>query len=461
MHMASRRPQPPRITRTQDSSFLRVEKESSPDDHGATRGRVIAKYLVETPLSLEQAAEAMAGASTATFVDVPGLTDDLRHRVATKIVRITPGESVETPGLPGWRGNNGEPPRFRRGIIELAFPLEGFGTNLPVLISMTMGNFYALRQLSGIRLLDLEFPRAFADAYPGPQFGSKGTRQLAGVAQGPLIGTIVKPNLGLSPEETAEKVRQVAEAGVDFIKDDEVMANPPHSPLSRRVQAVMRVINEHADRTGKKVMYAFNISDELDAMLRHHDLVVKAGGTCVMVSIISVGYMGVLALRRRCQLPIHAHRNGWDMMTRCPQLGVEFTAWQKIWRLIGVDHLHVNGLGNKFWESDDSVVASAQAVRTPLLGGFEVMPVIGSGQWAGQAPETLARVGTQDLIYLAGGGIFGHPGGPAAGVASIRQAWEAAASNVPLETCALTHAELRQALETFGQLRNQESSWQR
>jgi ribulose-bisphosphate carboxylase large chain len=310
-----------------------------------------------------------------------------------------------------------------------------------------------------MRLLDLEFPASFTAAYPGPQFGVAGTRRLSGVHEGPLLGTIIKPNLGLSPEETAEKVRQVADAGVDFIKDDEVMANPTHSRLKQRVAAVMRVINDFADRTGKKIMFAFNISDELDAMFEHHETVVKAGGTCVMVSINSVGYMGVLALRRRCQLPIHAHRNGWDMMTRCPQLGVEFTAWQKIWRLIGIDHLHVNGLGNKFWESDDSVVESAQAVMKPLSGGFEVMPVIGSGQWAGQAPQTLERVGTQDLIYLAGGGIFGHPGGAAAGVASIRQAWEAAANHIPLETCALTHSELREALVKFGRLRERETSW--
>jgi len=440
-----------------------VEKLPLGENDGTPRGRIIARYFVETPLSLEAAAELMAGASTATFVNVPGLTDELRRRVAAKVIRIIPAEVVNSPSLPGSRGavTCTEPAGYRRGQVELSFPMDSVGTNLPALISMTMGNFFALRQVSGMRLLDLELPECFAEAYPGPQFGIEGTRRLAGVHDRPLIGTIIKPNVGLSPEQTAQKVRQVAAAGADFVKDDEVMANPPHSPLERRVAAVMRVINDFADRTGKKVMYAFNISDELDAMFRHHDAVMAAGGTCVMVSVNSVGYVGVLALRRRCRLPIHAHRNGWDMMTRCPQLGIEFSAWQKLWRLIGVDHLHVNGLGNKFWESDDSVVASVQAVRRPLFGGHYVMPVIGSGQWAGQAPLTLTRVGTQDLIYLAGGGIFGHPGGPAAGVVSIRQAWEAAANHVSLDTYAVTHGELREALEAFGRLGNQESSWQR
>ena len=452
--MGPRHSNPPRITRSESTHLLEVAPGSGPGTQGPGE-RIRAVYAVETPHSLEAVAEAMAGASTATFINVPGMTDELRGRVAARVERLVPGEVVDQPSLPGVRGPQPLRSRLRyhRGQVVLSFPLESVGTNLPAVISMTMGNFFALSQVSGMRLLDLELPASFCRAYPGPQFGITGTRRLAGVQDRPLIGTIIKPNLGLSPEQTAEMVREVVEAGVDFIKDDEVMANPPHSPLKQRVAAVMRVIEEFADRTGRKVMYAFNVSDELDAMLRHHDAVAAAGGTCVMLSINSIGYMGVLAFRRRCRLPIHGHRNGWDMLTRCPQLGVEFKAWQKLWRVIGVDHLHVNGLGNKFWESDDSVIASVQAIMEPLHGGHQIMPVIGSGQWAGQAPQTLRRAGTQDLIYLAGGGIFGHPAGAASGVKSIQQAWEAAQQQVTLESCAATHVELRQALETFGPLR--------
>jgi ribulose-bisphosphate carboxylase large chain len=145
------------------------------------------------------------------------------------------------------------------------------------------------------------------------------------------------------------------------------MANPPHSPLQERVGAVMDVINEVADRTGKKVMYAFNITDELDEMLRHHETVLRAGGTCVMVSVNSVGLVGVSHLRRHAELPIHGHRNGWGMLTRSPLLGMEFAAYQKLWRLAGVDHLHVNALQSKFWEPDESVVKSIKACLTPMF----------------------------------------------------------------------------------------------
>ena len=199
------------------------------------------------------------------------------------------------------------------------------------------------------------------------------------------------------------------------------MANPPHSPLAERVKAVMHVVNELADRTGRKVMFAFNISDQLDRMLEHHDTVVAAGGTCVMVSLNSVGLAAVDYLRRRASLPIHGHRNGWGMFTRHPALGMEFTAYQKLWRLAGVDQLHVNGLKNKFCEPDESVVRSIKACLTPMFGGYTVMPVVSSGQWGGQAPETYRQTQTLDLMYLAGGGILAHPerpGGRRRGVAA-------------------------------------------
>ena len=190
----------------------------------------------------------------------------------------------------------------------------------------------------------------------------------------------------------------------------------------------MRAVNDHAARSGRKVMIAFNITGELDQMRRRHDLVLAEGGTCVMASINSVGLVGMVELGRHTQLPIHAHRNGWGVLSRHPALGWNFTAWQKIWRLAGADHMHVNGIGNKFSESDDSVVASAKACMVPMFADrpCTTMPVFSSGQSAAQAAATYAALGSTDLIFAAGGGILAHPQGPAAGVTSLRDAWDAA-----------------------------------
>jgi ribulose-bisphosphate carboxylase large chain len=245
-------------------------------------------------------------------------------------------------------------------------------------------------------------------------------------------------------------VQTLAEAGIDFVKDDELMANPPHSPFEERVEAVMRVINSQAERTGKKVMYAFNVSDEMDAMLRHYQKVVETGGTAVMVSLNSVGLSGVKRLCDLGALAVHGHRNGWGALTRHPLLGMEFSAYQKIWRLAGVDQIHVNGLENKFWEPDDSVVKSIQACLEPLLGGFQIMPVISSGQWGGQAFETYRRVKTIDMLYLAGGGIMAHPDEPTAGVKAIRQAWEGALAGMNFQEAARKYPEFGKSVQKFG-----------
>jgi len=411
---------------------------------------IIARYLIETPLAVERAAEVIAGEqSSGTFVPVPGETEELKKRARAQVVAIDLRESVPEPSLPGARPSRNGPGRYQRAEITIAFPLDNVGPNLPTLLSTVAGNLFELSEVSGLKLIDLELPPIFAERYPGPQFGIEGTRKLSGVSGRPLIGTIVKPSVGLTPEQTAAMVRSLGEGGIDFIKDDEVMANPPHSPLKERVHAVMKEVKALADKTGRKLMYAFNVSDDLDAMFIHHDLVRDAGGTCIMVSLNSIGLAALSTLRKHAELPIHGHRNGWGLISRHPLLGISFVAYQKLWRLAGADHLHVNGLRNKFWEPDDSVVASIRACLAPLFGGYFAMPVVSSGQWAGQAPDTFARAKTTDLIFLAGGGIMAHPGGPAAGLRSIQQAWEAAVTGLDLDAYAALHPELAVALERF------------
>jgi ribulose-bisphosphate carboxylase large chain len=334
--------------------------------------------------------------------------------------------------------------------VVISFPALNVGSSLSQLMTTVAGNLFELAPLSGLRLVDLTIPQSFVENYPGPQFGVAGTRQLTGVYDRPLFGTIIKPSVGLSPAQTAELVATLVEAGVDFIKDDELIASPAYSSIEERVAAVMAVINKHAERTGKKVMYAFNISDDLDQMFRHHDTVLKAGGTCVMVNLISVGLAGVIQLCRYSQLPVHGHRNGWGGLSRHPLLGMDYRAFQKFWRVAGVDHLHVNGLRNKFVESDESVIASARECLTPLLDGYTVLPVFSSGQTAAQVPDTYAALDSKDFLFMAGGGIMAHPGGPAGGVASLREAWEATTGGVGLREYAATHPALGQALEKFG-----------
>src|SRR4029079_8629621 len=275
----------------------------------------------------------------------------------------------------------------------------------------------------------------------------------AGVHGRPIIGTIVKPALGLRPQETADVVGELVASGVDFIKDDEKLMSPAYSPLSERVKAVMPLILDHEQKTGKKVMYAFGISHaDPDEMIRNHDLVAKAGGNCAVVNINSIGFGGMAFLRKRSSLVLHAHRNGWDILTRHPGLGMDFKVWQQFWRLLGVDQFQINDIASKYWEPDASFVESFKAVTTPIFSPDDcALPVSGSGQWGGQAPETYQRTGrTVDLLYLCGGGIVSHPDGPGAGVRAVQQAWQAAVDGIPLAEFALTHPELARSIDKFG-----------
>jgi ribulose-bisphosphate carboxylase large chain len=417
--------------------------------------RIYARYWIETAFPLAQAAATMAGEqSTGTFLRVPGESDELRERYAARVESIEEGEIAAAPSLPG----SGTPPNWdglrRAAKVTLSWPLHNIGPSLPNLLATVAGNLSELKAFSGLKLLDLTLPSQFLTAYRGPQFGVAGTRAFTGVHGRPLIGTILKPSIGMSAEATAEQVRVLAEAGIDFVKDDELQTDGPHCPFAERVAAVLAVLNRHRDRTGKRVMYAANVTGEIDEMLRRHDQILSHDGTCMMVSMNSIGLPAMNVLRGHSQLVIHGHRNGWGMLGRSPALGMSFVAYQKLWRIAGIDHTHVNGLRNKFCEPDESVIASARECLIPMFEppapGCEIMPVFSSGQSARQAPDTYRALGSVDLIYACGGGILGHPMGIAAGVRSLQQAWEAAEQNIPLAAYAATHSELASALELFG-----------
>jgi ribulose 1,5-bisphosphate carboxylase large subunit-like protein len=408
-------------------------------------------YRVETSGDIGRLAEKIASdQSTGTFVAVPGETADLKARCAARVTDMRMLEPHERPAFPQDVVLSGV---YHRADVDIDFPLEVIGTDIAALVTIAFGGVFSVRGLSGVRIVGLTLPPEFIRAHPGPAFGIAGTRRLTGVHGRPLIGSIIKPNLGLAPDDVAAVTRELVEAGVDFIKDDEKMMNPGYAPLADRVRAVMPVILDHEQKTGRRVMYAFGIaSADPDKMLRHHDIVADAGGNAAVIPINSIGYGGMSFLRKRSRLVLHAHRTGWDMLTRHPDLGLDFSVYQTLWRLLGVDQFQVNGIGAKYWEPDDSFVRSFHDCMTPLLDESDrALPVIGSGQWGGQAPETYARNGgSVDLLYLGGGGIMGHPGGPGAGVRAIAQAWEAAVAGIPLEQYARDHRELEQSIEAFG-----------
>ena len=413
--------------------------------------RIEADYLIETAIDPMQAAEIMAGEqSSGTFRSVPAETPELKLRAAARIEQLEALELVMTPTLPGAMQPK-DKQIWHRALVTLSWPLDNIGPSLPNLITTIAGNLFELQPLSGIRLLDLRLPTAFAEHYAGPKFGIQGTRAFAGVPERPLIGTIIKPSVGLSAEATGALVTDLCAGGIDFIKDDELQADGPACPFEDRVKSTMRAVNAAADKTGKKAMVAFNLTGEIDEMRRRHDLVRDCGGTCVMVNLTGVGMSGMIDIGRHTELPIHAHRAGWGALTRDPLLGWSYPAWSKLWRLAGADHMHVNGFDNKFTESNESVAASVASLKDPLFGNSPMcaVPVFSSGQTVRQAAATLNAAGSPDVLVTAGGGIIAHPDGVTEGVKAMRQAYDAAMQGVDVDVYAKEYHELTAALAAF------------
>src|SRR5271156_3156495 len=225
------------------------------------RMRIQARYWIETAFPLEDAAAIMAGEqSTGTFIKVPGETDELRERFAARVEQITELGTAERPSLPGSGvPKNSAKTTRRTAEVTLSWPLDNPGPSLPNLLATVAGNLFELKPFSGLKLLDLTLPPAFLNRYQGPQFGVAGTRRLTGVYRRPLICTIIKPSIGMNPEATTAQVRTLAEAEIDFVKDDELQSDGPHCSFEQRTNAVLRVLRDHADRTGKQVMYAANL----------------------------------------------------------------------------------------------------------------------------------------------------------------------------------------------------------
>ncbi|MPS61584.1 RuBisCO large subunit C-terminal-like domain-containing protein, partial [Acinetobacter sp.] len=240
-----------------------------------TRAEFTARYFVESSVSSEKVAQVIAGEqSSGTFLSLPGETDELKERSRARVTRIEPLAPALEPTLPSaYVDRQPHGGVFHRAEIEIAFPEANVGANLSSLLATVAGNLYELGEVTGLRLLDLDLSPGYAAQFAGPAFGVSGTRRMAGVHGRPLIGTIIKPSIGLTPGQTAELVDSLCAAGIDFIKDDELIADPPYAPFDERLRAVMPVLQRHADRLGRMPMYAINISGSIDEMLRRHDAV--------------------------------------------------------------------------------------------------------------------------------------------------------------------------------------------
>ena len=332
-------------------------------------------------------------------------------------------------------------------IVKIAYPLGLFEEgSISQLLSSIGGNVFGMKAVKHLRLEDIEFPVKYIEAFEGPAFGMAGVRKTLKIFNRPIIGSIMKPKIGLTSEQNARLAYETFKNGVDFIKDDENLTDLNINPFEERVERVMALKKKLEKETGKKKIYAFNITAPAEEMLERARIVKENGGRCIMVDILTAGWSALQYLRRENPgMIIHGHRAGHAMFDRDPQHGMTMYIIAKLARLAGVDQLHTGTVVGKMTGGGEEILRIDNFLRAEWHGLKPVFPVASGGLHPSLVPPLMKALGPE-LVMNFGGGIHGHPQGSGAGARAVYAAVEATMNNISLEEAAKTHPALEEAL---------------
>lgn len=409
--------------------FFAKPEEIDPENY------VVATYYVESGLSLPEAGEQIAiEESIGTWTEVTTTTTWIREKLPAKVFK--------------WESGN-------EGVVSIAFPNELFDFEtggIPNILSIVAGNLFGLSALKNVRLLDIEFPKEIVGAFPGPKFGVEKIREIIGTLKDrrPHLGTIIKPKVGLNPEQTAEVAYEAALGGVDLIKDDETLTNQRFCPLEERVTRVMEALDKAKEETGKNVFYAVNVTANVDQVMTLAETAIGHGANMLMVDVLTAGFSAVQMLAKdpSINVPLHIHRTMHGAITRNPKHGIHMMVIAKLVRLAGGDQLHTGTAAGKMEKAIAEVKKINDFLRSEWYDLRNVLPVASGGIHPGIVPPNIKILGA-DLVINAGGGIHGHPMRTRAGARAMRQAIDAYVKGIPIEEYAETHEELKRALEVW------------
>ena len=393
---------------------------------------VVCKYRVTTDLPMEKAAEAIAAEqSTGTWTGISTLNDEVFRNYAAKVTAI-----------------DGD-------MVTIAFPEADFSIKVgavPQILSVISGNLYGLSALKGVRLEDVEFPKGILKQYKGPKFGDVGLREILHRPEKPLVGTIVKPKIGLSPKDTAKYIYEAGSGGLTNGKDDETLVDQAFCPIEDRTKAVAEALDKLKEE-GHHMVHAINISTNGQDVRELAEDAQKWGASQLMIDVLTCGYGAIQAVAEdpKIKVPIHVHRTMHAAMTKDPTNGISMRVIAKLVRMCGGDALHIGTLG--VGKMEGAITEGKQnqlACQSDDVPYKKVMPVCSGGMYPGIVPAVIKAAGTNNLQIQAGGGVAGHPEGVRAGAMAMCQAVDSAFEGVDIEKYAETHHELKLALDRWG-----------
>lgn len=347
---------------------------------------------------------------------------------------------------------------------RIAYPIELFELgNLPDILSSIGGNIYGMKSVNELFWEDVTLPKKMLYSFKGPRFGIQGLRKRFNVWNRPLVGTIVKPKIGLEPGEHSRVAYDSWIGGCDIVKDDENLTNQKFNPFKTRFLKTIKLLNKAEKETGNKKAYLVNCTAETKEMLKRIEFVEKNGGNYIMLDILTLGWAALQTARNYTKLPIHAHRAGHAMLDRDKQsFGMSMEVLAQLARMVGVDTLHIGAAYGKMSGGKEEVLHIEEDIENKVTKQtkeylaqkwYKVKPVLGvasGGVYPGIVDKIMKFMG-KEVVIQAGGGIHGHPHGTVAGAKAMRQAVDATLKRISLKEYAKTHEELFEALKKWGQ----------
>ncbi len=377
--------------------------------------------------------------STAQWSRV-GVDEDFRELYGAKVISWEVLEELPELSYPVEQAAVGKIHACR---VLVAHPHRNFGAKLPNLMTAVCGEgTFFTPGVPIVKLLDITFPENYLAEFEGPKFGIEGIREMLDAHDRPIFFGVVKPNIGLKPEHFAEIAHQSWLGGLDIAKDDEMLADVSWSTMSRRSELLGKARREAERVTGDKKIYLANITDEVDRMIELHDIAVENGANALLVNALPVGLSAVRMLRRHTRVPLIGHFPFIAAFSRLDKYGVHSKVVTKLQRLAGLDAVIMPGFGNRMMTPEQEVLDNVHECLREMGGLKRSLPVPGGSDSALTLEMVHQKVGGVDFGFVPGRGIFGHPMGPRAGAASIRQAWEAIESGIALGEYAVDHPEL-------------------
>ncbi|MCL5098544.1 MAG: RuBisCO large subunit C-terminal-like domain-containing protein [Candidatus Omnitrophica bacterium] len=382
--------------------------------------------------------------STGSWEKVAEDTLEMRERLSGKMVGY-----YELPT---------DNPSRRSAVVQLAFPIDAWIDNVPMMLLSIAGNCFAYSPK--LRLLDIFLPDHLLASFKGPKFGVPGIRQLLEVPERPMSLHILKPKMGMTPKEVAEQCYQTALGGVDMIKDDEMTSDVYNSKYDDRLKAVNDALDRAEAKTGKRPIYFLSITDEPRRIFDKAAHAVELGARGLLVCYSAgLSVIRQLAEDPAISVPILYHAS--HQIAQQPRIAWPVSA--KLARICGADLM----LTPTYWSSIPMVsleegIRTSQVKLAPLGHIKPIFPMPCAGVYPGLAPILIGEYGP-DIVIPAGGGMLGHPDGYTAGAKAWQQAIAGAMSNENFLEFAKhpENRELRRALEKWGYLERPKTPWLR